>query len=398
MDRASRARIVALTLSLAGAAFSQASGDRLAALGEALFSNKGLSSGRTVSCATCHDPAKAFTDAKADSEGEARIGIGRNSPTFWGIASIPRFRDPRQAQDAKPGRTPKVLTLEERCIAPLENELEMGSRAEDAVAALRKDAAVTRAFDEAFGGHEGVSKARIGKALATYVRTLTAPAGGQSGARAAYADLLSGNGAALSDEQQRGLAVFKQRGCAECHSGPALSDGLMHVVDPPWGQRMHDRRRAASERHIELLRREYAAKKTVQEVAAMSLEAIAKEAKLRANTLPGGGGYDAEQIEVQTATLWDVRRTAPYFRDGSVKSLEDAVRAHMNEMRAVADNDARIKKELASVDRAGKRSPTALRATPKYAAMAAAGRAGLSPEDFQDLLGFLDSLSPRAAR
>ena len=119
----------------------------------------------------------------------------------------------------------------------------------------------------------------------------------------------------------------------------------MHVVDPPWGQRMKDRQRTASERRIELLRREYAKKKTVEEVAAMSVEAIAKEAKLRASALPGGGGYDADQIEVQTTTLWDVKRTWPYFRDGSVKSLEEAVRTHVREMRAVHEDEPRLKKE-----------------------------------------------------
>ena len=108
----------------------------------------------------------------------------------------------------------------------------------------------------------------------------------------------------------------------------------------------------------------------------MSHEAIAKEAKLRANTLPGGGGYDADQIEVQTATLWDVKRTAPYFRDGSVKSLEDAVKMHVREMRVVRDDEARLKKELGALDRAGKRSPIALAAqSTKSTAIAAAGRA-----------------------
>lgn len=99
--------------------------DRLRELGEELFASTALSSGRATSCTTCHDPKKAFADGRIEAEGEMKIGIGRNSPTLYGLGAITKFRDPRQAQDAKPGRTPRVLTLEERCLAPLENELEM---------------------------------------------------------------------------------------------------------------------------------------------------------------------------------------------------------------------------------------------------------------------------------
>src|SRR5436190_17482272 len=105
MNRASAAGIAALALVLQGPARGQApAGDRLAALGASLFSNVALSSGRATSCATCHDPKKSFVDGKPDSEGEMKIGIGRNSPALWAIAAIPKFRDPRQAQEAKPGR------------------------------------------------------------------------------------------------------------------------------------------------------------------------------------------------------------------------------------------------------------------------------------------------------
>jgi cytochrome c peroxidase len=367
--------------------------DKVAAFGEFLFSNKALSTGRTTSCATCHDPAKSFIDARPEARGELQVDTGRNTPTLFGMTSIAKFRDPRQAQDAKPGRAPKVLTLEDRCLEPMESELEMGGGTDAIVAALRKEPDVSKRFDDAFGESGGVTKPRLAKALAAFVRTLDGPQAAYK--TAPYARHLAGESGALSAQELRGLEVFRKRGCAECHSGPGLSDGLMHVVDPPDGQRMRDRQRTASARHIELLRREYAKKKTVAEIEAMSAEAIAKEAKLRANSLPGGGGYDADQIEVQTTTLWDVKRTPPYFRDGSIKSLEDAVRTHIREMRVVAEDEAKLKKDLAALDKVGKRSPVALRANPKNAAIAAAGRADLSPEEFQDLLAFLDSLSPR---
>jgi cytochrome c peroxidase len=360
---------------------------KIAGLGATLFSSPALSKGRGTSCATCHDPAKGFTDGKPEALGEMQIATGRNTPTLFAIGLIARFRDPNQSLTAKPGRAPKTLTLEERCLEPLNNELEMGPGTDEIVAMLRKQPEFGKQFDEAFGDQGGVTKSRLAKALAAFVRTLDA--------KAPYAEHLAGNTSALSEPEKRGLEVFNQFGCATCHSGPALSDGMMHVVDPPWGQRMRDRQRTASERRIDLLKKHYAKNKTVSDVEQMSVEAMAKEARLRANSLPGGGGYDPDQIEVQTATLWDVKRTAPYFRDGSVKTLDEAVRVHLNEMKTVRENEARLKKELSALDKVGKRSPIPLRADPKIVDAPPAGGRDLSTQELKDLLEFLNSLSPR---
>jgi cytochrome c peroxidase len=389
MTRLSAITAIAATLAIRLPAQAQ---EKVTRLGELLFSSTALSKANGTSCATCHDPKKSFADARPEAKGDMQIEIGRNTPTLFGIGTIAAFRDPRQAQDAKPGKAPRVLNLEERCLAPIENELEMGSRVEDSIAALRRQPEWAKRFDEAFGDQEGATKPRLAKALAAFVRSLERPASARG--KAPYAEFLAGNQAALDAEQTAGLAAFKQRGCGECHAGPALSDGLMHVVDPPWGQRMRDRQRTASARHVELLRREYAKKKTVADVTAMTQEALVKEAKLRANALPGGGGYDADQIEVQTTTLWDVRNTAPYFRDGSVSSLEEAVKVHVKEMRTVDENEARVRKELVEVDHAGKRSPAALRPAPKRAPNASQGASELAEPELRQILKFLDALSP----
>ena len=129
------------------------------------------------------------------------------------MGSIAKFRDPRQAQDAKPGKSPRVLNLEERCLAPLENELEMGASVDDAVALLKKEPDFAKRFDEAFGEAGGVTKPRLAKALAAFVRSLAAR-------EAPYAAYLAGDAAALSADAARGLEIFTKRGCADCHSGP----------------------------------------------------------------------------------------------------------------------------------------------------------------------------------
>lgn len=350
-------------------------------LGRKLFFAKELSEQGTTSCATCHRPEDSFTDGKADSVGQMGIGIGRNSPTLFGLVAISKFRDPGQTRYARPGREGRVLTLEERCLEPMKNELEMGARVEVLVKRLRASADWTREFERAFGG--APTAARLGEALAAYVRILEAPA------ESPYARYLAREQGALREDELRGLQIFEGKGqCNTCHSGPALSDGLMHVVDPPGGQRIRDRERLAEERKIELLRREIAARDPGELARSTPLELL-KKTKEHAVELPGGGGYDASQLEVQTTTLWDVSRTAPYFRDGSVPDLRRAVEQHLQEMAEVARRPKEVAATLSALGKAGKRSAPSLRGR------IASEIIELSPGEIDDLWAFLRALSVR---
>lgn len=353
-------------------------------LGRFLFDSKELSDGGKASCATCHDPDKSFVDGRADSVGILDIGIGRNSPTLFGTGHIDQFRDPDQARVAKPGKRPKVLSLEERCLKPLENELEMGHSVKTAVKALRAMPRMRERFDKAFGGRGGVTRDRLGKALAAFVRTIQPP-------RAPYRQFLDGDQNALTADERRGLLVFKRAGCDRCHSGPALSDGLMHVVDPPHGFRIRSRQRAAAERRTELLRRDYA-KRDPEQLAKLTVMQLAKEAEESAARLPGGGGYDASQLEVQTATLWDVAKTRPYFRDGSIKTLREAVTLHLREMRIVAEQAKEVRKTLKDLEKGGKRAPRSMQ--PKSSKPVAPPE--LTAVELDAILAFLRALSTRA--
>ena len=311
------------------------------------------------------------------------MGIGRNSPTLFGIGHVALFRDPDQARTAKAGRRPKALTLEERCLKPLENELEMGKSVKAVVARLRKMKGMEARFDRAFESRGGASARRLGKALAAFVRTLEAPA-------APYRRFIDGDQKALSPEALEGLELFKSVGCANCHSGPALSDGLMHVVDPPHGFRIKGRLRSAAKRRTELMRREYESRDPAQ-LARISIAELAKEADEAASKLPGGGGYDASQLEVQTTTLWDVARTGPYFRDGTVKTLREAVTLHVRELLLVREEAWEVKKTLRDLDRAGKRAPRKMRPGKGRAT----GIRRLREAEVQSMLEFLKALSPR---
>ena len=69
---------------------------------------------------------------------------------------------------------------------------------------------------------------------------------------------------------------------------------------------------------------------------------------------------------------------------------------HVSEMRAVDENDARVRKELVAVDQAGKRSPTALRPAGKPAAVRVSARGDLTESELREILRYLDALSPPA--
>jgi len=170
-----------------------------AALGRRLFFEPMLSRTATVSCASCHDPARAFSDPAPVSTGvEGRRGT-RNAPALvnlaWGRSF---FWDGRAA------------TLEEQVGQPIENPLEMDLPLATAVERLRQDASYARAFAGAYDGPP--SEATLRKALASFLRVLV------SGA-SPYDRHLRGDDRAWSEAAGRGERLFFGEGaaCFHCH-------------------------------------------------------------------------------------------------------------------------------------------------------------------------------------
>lgn len=163
------------------------------ALGRRLFFDKRLSRDRSVACATCHDPRRAFTDGRA-----AAVGIGgrtgpRNTPALanrvWGKSF---FLDGRAA------------TLEQQALEPVLNPLEMGLQRGEIEARV------------------GLEPEEVARALASYVRTILS---GNSD----YDKYSNGKEGALSKKAKAGLAVFRGKGrCTTCHAGPNLTDEEFH--------------------------------------------------------------------------------------------------------------------------------------------------------------------------
>lgn len=237
-----------------------------AELGKLLYFDKRLSRDGTVSCATCHDPKRGWTDQEAVSEGILAQKGNRNAPTVLNSAYMFfQFWDGR------------AKNLEEQAKGPVENPLEMGNTHVNCVKSIQEIKGYAPYFKKAFGTEE-VTMDKIAQAIASFERTV-----------------LSGNSAwdrytqlkdetALSDSAKRGLALFEGKArCTQCHVGFMLSDSLFHNLGVGMNKEKPDVGRQ-------------------------------KETKQEKDT----GAF-------KTPTLRDLLRTAPYMHDGSVKTLEEVI-------------------------------------------------------------------------
>ena len=169
------------------------------ALGKMLYFDKRLSKDGTIACSTCHDPAMAWTEHRATSEGIGGQVGGANSPTVINAAyATSQFWDGRAA------------SLEEQALGPIENPIEMGHSLPVCCTELGKVDEYKGAFEKAFGTPE-VTSDRIAKAIASFERTVLS-------GNSPYDKFKAGDEKALNDAQKRGLELFESVGCADCHN------------------------------------------------------------------------------------------------------------------------------------------------------------------------------------
>ena len=363
-------------------------------LGWMLFESPLLSLTRDISCASCHDPMRSFTDGETESRGVLGVRIARNSPTLYGLGKVPGFPDPKLERGGS--GAVHAMGLEERCLAPIGNPQEMGVSIKSAIANLSKIKGMAARFDASFEAKGvGITEERIGEALASFVRAREAP-------MSPYRDYLLGNPSALTREESAGLQVFQGKArCDRCHGGAALSDGLMHVVFGAPTSLPRVRSSVGLVRRNELiakLSRIAGQTKGGRPRRGRTTKITQKQAKklLAALSIQAGSTtvyYGPQAIERQTLPLWDVSRTGPYFRDGRSNDLELAVKEHMASLRAIAATPDRIDQLLAGLRGSGLRSPRALRPQPGPRP----SPAELAPKELRQLLAFLHSLSPRRA-
>ena len=269
------------------------------ALGRKLYFDKRLSADGTVSCATCHDVTRGFTDQLKASEGiEDQIGR-RNAPTTLNVALLQTvFLD---------GRSP---TLEHQAKLPIINPIEMGMEDGDAaVDAIKDDAEYKAAFRKAYG--RDVNYDDIGRAIAAFERTLVF-------VDSPFRRFLAGDDDAISNEAKEGWVLFNEEGrCMSCHpmspSNPLGTDNRFHNV-------------GVSARHQDF---EGLAKEALK-----ALQADASEQKLDELALStdmselGRFMVTKNRSDIgtfRTSILLNIGITPPYMHDGSIETLWDVM-------------------------------------------------------------------------
>ncbi|RRA97716.1 cytochrome-c peroxidase [Larkinella rosea] len=187
-------------------------------LGRLLFYEPRLSATGTVSCASCHQQSRAFTDGLAKSVGVSGKPTRRNSMSLVNLLWVRQlFWDGRSN------------SLEEQTLVPLQHTDEMGLKPGEAALKIQKTAPYAALFRRVFGS-DSITDGRIAKAIAQFERTLIS-------ADSPYDRFLAGK-YALTAAEERGFRLFStapnpERGirggnCVHCHGGPKLMQELFH--------------------------------------------------------------------------------------------------------------------------------------------------------------------------
>jgi cytochrome c peroxidase len=270
-------------------------------LGEQLFFDKRLSADGTVSCATCHDPQLAFTDGRSLAEGiSGRVGT-RNTPSLLNsMFNTGQFWDGR------------AQSLEEQAKMPLVNPDEMGSQThEQVITRLSAIPQYATLFQQAFGS--AVTIDGVAKAIASYERTLVS-------GNSPLDRYTAGDVKALSDSARNGMILFRTRArCSVCHTftqtNPFMTDGNYRNTGVAANFSGFE---SLARRAIEITRDK-----------SDSLGALTKQdgSHELGRFLFSGNSLDIGAY--RTASLRNVELTAPYFHDGSARSLPDVVRFYV---------------------------------------------------------------------
>ena len=249
-------------------------------LGKMLFMDPRFSSTGTVSCNSCHNIMEGGDDSRSVSMCVHGKTGGRNAPTVWNAAfhSV-QFWDGREN------------LLEDQAKGPVTNPVEMGmSDIEKAMDQVRAIPGYRPYFKKAFG-ENSMSVNNAAKAVAAFERTLITP-------NSAYDRFVKGDKQALSEQQQKGMQTFSDVGCVACHSGAAFNGPQV-----TFGVGF------------------YAKFPTFTEHAVVTKYQLAQD-KGRAEAT----GKKEDEHNFRVPTLRNITDTAPYFHNGSVNDLHEAVR------------------------------------------------------------------------
>jgi cytochrome c peroxidase len=243
-----RPTISALPQSVKAPPDNQLTAEKIA-LGKLLFWDPILSGNRDVACATCHHPSNAYAEGRDLSIGVNGVGYGRNrrfqtpnsipfvkrnSPTMVNVG----FNGINQAGEYNPANAPmfwdiRVRSLETQALEPIKSFEEMRGDAypedkalETVVARLNAIPEYRALFRKAFRGESAVNATNLGKAIASFGRSLVSN-------NSPFDRYMRGDRSAMTAAQLEGMERFEDVGCIECHNGPMFSDYKVHVLGVP---------------------------------------------------------------------------------------------------------------------------------------------------------------------
>ena len=256
-------------------------------LGKQLYYDQRISKNSTVSCATCHNPDKGWTDHMPTSAGIGGQFGGRNSPTVLNtVYGKSMFWD---------GRSP---SLEGQAQGPIQNKIEMGDQTyKEIVTRLRTIPGYQAQFKKVFGTE--VTLDGMAKAIATFERTALS-------GNSAYDKYQNGDYKALTEAEKRGMVLFglqqppdddqkvaatlKKAQCTSCHVGSNFTDEQFHNIGVGYDEK-------------------------AKQFADLGRWAIS----------PIGAKFQSELGSFKTPTIRDIVNTYPYMHNGAEKTLEEVV-------------------------------------------------------------------------
>ena len=240
------------------------------ALGRRLFHDPRLSQDQTIACATCHLLGKGGADGQRHSVGVAGKTLSINTPTVFNSAfNFRQFWD---------GRAP---SLEDQIDGPLQHTDEMGATWVSVIEKLKADPSYSAAFAALY--RDGVQVKNVKDAIATFERSLITP-------NSRFDRFLQGERMALAEPEIKGYHLFRIYGCVACHQGANVG-GNMYQRMGIMGDYFSDRGGITD--------------------ADLGRFNVTKR--------------DEDKHVFKVPSLRNVSQTAPYFHDGSVATLEQAV-------------------------------------------------------------------------
>jgi cytochrome c peroxidase len=242
------------------------------ALGKALYFDTRLSKSGVISCNSCHNLATYGVDNLPTSPGHKWAFGDRNSPTSLNAAfHFVQFWDGR------------AENLEAQAKGPILNPVEMATPHE--AFALKRLASIPQYrewFSKAFPtDSNAITYDNVANAIASFERTLLTPS--------RFDEFMKGNGDAINDQEKKGLQTFINTGCNTCHMGPAVGGNMYQKfgVTKPYWELTHSKSKDEGRKLI--------------------------------------SKNDGEQYYFKVPSLRNIDKTYPYFHDGSVWNLKEAI-------------------------------------------------------------------------